>query len=202
MTKAALLPVLFVMTLGLAGCASAPVHYYTLMAPTAPVNPPSGSAPDLIEVLPVGIPEALNRQALVVRRGEAGIAILERERWAGPLDEEVRRALSAQLAARLGAQDVTGLTRVPGQSVLRVKVEIRRLDAWPGRQVDLEADWSVGFAKEPGQRTVCRSRLHRPASAGDSEALVAACQQVMGMLAQRIAEAARTHDAASGGGCP
>ncbi len=186
-----LLPVLLAAVLGLGGCASAPVRYYTLVAPAASNG--AATASYQIEVLPVGIPEALDRPGLVVRQGEAGVAVLDRERWAGPLGEEVRRALSARLAVLLGAQDVSGLARAPGQPVLRVKVEIRRLDAWLGQQVDMDADWSMGFASSPQQRTVCRSRLSQSAPAGDVEALATACQQLLNSLAQRIAHAVQSH---------
>jgi len=198
-TKPALFPVLLATMLGLGGCASAPVRYYTLMAPAASNG--AATAPYQIEVLPVGIPEALDRQGLVVRQGKAGVAILDRERWVGPLDEEVRRALSARLATLLGAQDVTGLARAPSQPVLRVKVEIRRLDAWLGRQVDLDADWSVGFAGSPQQRTVCRSRLSESAPEGDGEALVTAYQQALNLLAQRIALAVQSHGGENNAAC-
>lgn len=195
MSKRTLIPFLLATALGFAGCTSAPVHYYTLLAPVAPADAAASEAPYAIEVLPIGLPESLDRQALVVRQGETGVAILERERWAGPLSEEVQRALSAQLATRLHSQDLTGLAHTSGRPVLRIKVEIRRLDAWPGRQIDLDADWSVGFADAPALRTVCRSHLLQPAP-GDTSGLAAAYQQVLGTLAQRIAQAAPARDGA------
>jgi len=198
-SKIAWLPFLLAAAFGLTGCASAPVRYYTLMAPVADTS--SATAPYQIELLPVGIPEALDRQALVVRQGEAGIVVLDRERWVAPLDEEVRRALSLQLAARLGAQDVTGLARAPDQPILRIKVEIRRLDAWLGQQVNLDADWSLGFAESPQRRSVCHSNISKPTPANDSEALVKAYQQVLSTLAQQIAEAAKASNGTGRGVC-
>ena len=169
----------------LAGCSSAPVHYYTLLQPAA-AAPAVAQAGYLIEVLPVGVPEAQDRQGLVVRTGNSQVAMLDRERWAGPLADEVRAALSSQLSAKLGARDATGLAKPADAKVLRVKLDLRRLDAWLGQRVDVTADWSVGWADKPGERLVCSSKLSVPAP-GDASALVEAYQQALAQLAGQIA---------------
>ncbi len=184
---------LLVLPLGLAACsASAPVRHYTLLNPQGDVQPQGAPARFVVEVLPVTLPEYLNQPQLVVRQDDGGrLAVLDDELWVGPLDEEIRSALSAQLAARLGTQDVAGLSWPGDVPVIRVKLQIRRLDAWPGKRVQLEAGWALGDAREPGgARLVCQGRFEAPAGAG-YPALVQAQQRLIAALAQRIGQDAR-----------
>lgn len=179
---------------GLLGCqAAAPVRFHTLaspMAAPAAAAAPASPAAFLIDVLPVGIPAQLDAAQLLVRQGDSGVVALEGERWIGPFADEARGALSAQLAQRLATTDVAGLAPPKGQPVLRIKVQIRRLDAWPGQQVRLDADWSLGFAHEPnGARLVCSTRHAVPAGP-DYPQVVQAQQRALADLAAQIADTA------------
>ncbi|MCB4361615.1 PqiC family protein [Quatrionicoccus australiensis] len=178
--------------LGLAGCASSPVHYYTLMAPasasSAPNKPPVAFR---LEVLPVGMPVLIDRQALVVRQGENGVAILDSERWTAPFSDELRDALSSNLARKLATQDLAGLPRAKGGRVLRVKLQVRRLDAWLGQQVQLEADWTLSFAGDTTNSPLtCRAQFD-VAAPGSYPQLVSAQQHAITLLAEGIAADAR-----------
>lgn len=190
---AAVVPCLVV----LAGCSSAPVQYYTLTAPAQ--SPSIGGAvqtattaaarePLYVEVLPVGLPEMLDRAQMVVRQGDAGVTVLDRQRWASPLSDELRAALSTQLAAQLGAADAAGLPRQTGAPVWRIKVEVRRIDAWPGRQLQLDTDWSANLTSDPARRLICSSRVALESPA-DYPGLAATHQKAVRHLAQQIANA-------------
>jgi uncharacterized lipoprotein YmbA len=187
---------------GLAACSSAPpIHYHTLLAPGVQAAAGVQPAPFLIEVLPVGVPVQADQPQLVVRQGESGLALLEGERWAAPLADEVRQALSAQLASGLATQDVAGLARPGGRQLMRIKVQIRRLDSWPGQRAQLEADWSLGMADEPGAaRLTCSTRLDAAAPGGYPE-LVQAQQRLIAALADRIGGAARAWSRTRGAAC-
>ncbi|HWU34701.1 MAG TPA: PqiC family protein [Methylovorus sp.] len=177
----------------LGACASSPpVHYHTLLAPVAPASVAPANAPFLIEVLPVGIPPQLDQSQLVVRQGPSQVAVVDGERWAGPLADEFRNALSAQLTRRLQTQDVAGLTVPKDKPVLRIKVQVRRLDAWPGQMAQLDADWSLGLAHQPGNpRFLCHGQFQEQAAGGYAE-LVQAQQRSIAALAERIAAQAST----------
>ncbi|MDR1708365.1 MAG: PqiC family protein [Candidatus Accumulibacter sp.] len=168
--------------LALAACGSPPVRYHTLLPPD---EAPARGAPAafLVEVLPVGIPAALDQPQIAIRRGEAGVVLLDGDRWAGPLDEELRRALSAGIGRRLGARDAAGLPRPPDRPVLQVKVEIRRLDAWPGRKIVLDADWTLVYANA---RRLGGARIEEPAPGALPE-LTQAAQRAVAALAEKIA---------------
>jgi uncharacterized lipoprotein YmbA len=103
----------------------------------------------------------------------------------------LRNALSAGLVSRLKTQDLAGLARPAHRPVLRVKVEVRRLDAWPGNKVQLDADWALGFADETANaRLVCHGRFEAPTPGGYPE-LVLGQQRLVDALAKRIADDAR-----------
>jgi uncharacterized protein len=178
--------------LGLSGCTSAPVHHYTLMTPAAATGAPTKPAVAFrLDVLPVGMPAQIDRQTLVVRQGENGIAILDSERWTAPFGDEFRDALSDGLTRNLGTQDVAGLPRAADGRILRVKVQVRRLDAWLGQRVQLEADWTLRFAGEsPGSLLTCHAQFDI-AAPGSYPELVGAQQRAIALLAVEIAANAR-----------
>jgi uncharacterized lipoprotein YmbA len=178
--------------LALSACSSsAPVHYRTLLGPPVPNAAGAPAAPFLIEVLPVGIPAQLDQAQLVVHERDGSMRILDNERWAGPLADEIRGGLSAELARRLGTQDIAGLARPAGKPLLRIKVQVRRLDAWPGERVLLDADWSIGEADGNGNaRLTCHGQIDQPAPGGYQQ-MVEAQQGAIGALAARIALDAR-----------
>ena len=66
----------------LAGCASAPVHYYTLSAPAGTASAPAGAqAAYMIDVLPVSVPTPADQPQLMVRNGDGSVSALYSERW-------------------------------------------------------------------------------------------------------------------------
>lgn len=173
--------------LALAACASAPMHYYTLIAPAQDQASAAPPAPFQFELLPVGVPAQVDQPQLVVRQGAQGAAVLDNERWIAPLADEVRGALSADLARRLNTQDISGLPAT-GKPVLRVRVDLRRFDSVPGDYALIEATWSL-HALNGGATLACTSRISEPVGAG-YDALVAGHQRALAALAAQIAGAA------------
>lgn len=170
----------------LGGCTAAPVRYHTLLAPVAAPDT-SQRAPLLIEVLPVGVPALLDRPQWVVRQGDSGVTVLDGERWAGPLSEELRAALSSQLVRRLGTRDIAGLPASTSFPVMRIKLQIRRLDAWLGQRVQLDADWSLGYAIAPARKYLIRHGQFSEAAPGGYAELAQAQQRIVARLAARMA---------------
>lgn len=171
----------------LAACASAPMHYYTLIAPAGSQAPAGAPAPFRFTLLPVGIPAQVDQPQLVVRQNAQGVAMLDDHRWIAPLGDEVRGALSADLARDLHTQDVSGLP-AGDKPVLRIKVDLRRFDSAPGRYALIEAAWSV-HALKSDTVLACTSRIEESVGPG-FDALVAGHQQALKALASRIASVA------------
>lgn len=195
-----------VAVLALAACASAPLHYYTLIAPAGEsaegVVPASQAELSLpFELLPVSIPAQVDQPQLVVREGGQGVALLNGERWIAPLGDEVRGALSADLARELHGQDVSGL---PGNDkpLLRIKLDLRRFDSQPGSYALIEGTWSVRqLHGAHADMLACTSRVSVAVGPGYA-ALVEGHQRAIGQLAAQIASAARALGNGQVAACP
>ncbi|MEA3119858.1 MAG: uncharacterized protein QOI13_3128 [Paraburkholderia sp.] len=178
----------------LSACASSPAsRFYTLgagnTAPGAFASAMQGTASPafLIEVPPVSVPSQVARSQLVVQTGDARVDVLEQERWASPPADEIRRALSGDLAAQLGTFDAYGAPHPNGVPVYGITVNVRRFESWLGSRAVLDAVWSV---RAMGTQTVltCRTMVQVPVAAGYS-ALVDGHRQAVAQMAKEIAAA-------------
>jgi uncharacterized lipoprotein YmbA len=201
--------------LSLAACASAPLHYYTLIAPSGSMAPAGASAgasgsnrpPLPFELLPVSVPAQVDQPQLVVREGGQGVALLNGERWIAPLGDEVRGALSADLARELRSQDVSGLP-ANDKPLLRIKLDLRRFDSQPGSYALIEGNWSVRLLHGGGHdggghadALACSSRISETVGNG-YDALVQGHQRAIEQLAGQIAAAAYSLESGQAAACP
>jgi uncharacterized lipoprotein YmbA len=92
-----------------------------------------------IEVRVVHIPPQLNRSELMVRTGPTEVTLLENERWASPVKDEIKDALRLELERRLSR--VTGLN--PALTKLRLDIDLQQLEVELGQYALLEATWSA-----------------------------------------------------------
>ncbi|WEN16587.1 PqiC family protein [Rhodanobacter sp. AS-Z3] len=186
----------------LTACASAPMHYYTLVAPMDGMAAPTTNAASLpFELLPVGIPAQVDQPQLVVREGGQGMAVLGSERWIAPLGDEVRSALSSDLARELLSQDVSGLP-AGDKPMLRIKLDLRRFDSQPGGQALIEGAWSVRLLHGAHPATLsCTSQISEPVGPG-YPALVQGHQQAIARMATQIAAVGRALGAGEAPTCP
>lgn len=183
--------------LGACGTTSAPTRFHTLLPPASertaaqPVDPGF-----LIELEPVGIPAQIDQPALVVRLGDGSLRVLDRERWAGPIGDEMREALSEHLVRTLGAVDVRGLRR-GARPAHRVRVEVRRLEAEAGAQAHLEAGWTVEAAG--GATRVCARRANARVGMGP-DAIAQAYRDLVVDLGAAIAASVKAQRAGQADG--
>jgi uncharacterized protein len=120
------------------GCTSAPVRYYTLTPAPDKTFPVSATTPT-VDVRVVHIPPQLNRAELMVRAGPTEVTVLENERWASPVSDEIKDALRLELRHRLGR--MTGLHR--DFSKLTLDIDVQHLEAEFGRYALIEVSWSA-----------------------------------------------------------
>jgi uncharacterized protein len=197
--------------LALAACASAPLHYYTLIAPAGSMAPTGESAGALsganrsplpFELLPVSVPAQVDQPQLVVREGGQGVALLNGERWIAPLADEVRDALSADLARELHSQDVSGLP-ANDKPLVRIKLDLRRFDSQPSSYALIEGNWSVRLLHGGGHTgaLTCSSRISETVGPG-YDALVQGHQRAIEQLAAQIAVAAYSLESGQTAACP
>lgn len=177
-----------------AGCASVgeKTKFYTLSVPsdTRGKDPYPGYSvtPIFIEVMPVSVPERLARPQLVVSsKGQDGeLLVLEQARWSSPFNLELRDALAAAIAGKIGAIKVIRRGRLAGQPIYRIAVELSQFDATVGGRVNARFDWTITHSTQ-ARSVACYSVISE--SAGDSiESLVNGIQHVVAAAAESISE--------------
>jgi uncharacterized lipoprotein YmbA len=185
---------------GLIGCGtSPPTRFYILndIAPAAAAPPatragpaapaPSSSPTPLpVQLGPVAIAPELDRPELVTRSGPNRVRVADFERWAAPLDDQVRRVLSDDLAARLAPGLILGAD-VPAASQPHRTLGIA-IDEFYGDDscaVSLRAGWSLWRPNAGSLHGT--EQLQIPASAPCGEQLPAAMSRALAALADRLA---------------
>ncbi len=166
-----------------AGCGTPapPPRYHTLLpAPDAAPAAPVAARPGW-EALTVVVPPQVDRLEWVVRMGDGALAVLDDERWAAPLTDEIGAALADRLRR---AAPATSLPN--GRKPWRIAVEIQRFETLPGRLARIDAEWSLrpGDAGTGGWR--CRGGFEQPAEPG-YVALATAHRQLLQRLGDAIA---------------
>jgi uncharacterized protein len=180
-----LLPVLL-----LVGCGSSPkTHFHTLVAVPPTPTASRQSAMDLpVQVGDVNLPGTLDRLSLVTRGSGTALNLSDQDRWAAPLDELIRRALTSDLRDRLGIEHVLAPgDPKPHGAVLVVALNIQRFSGDAAGDVVLEADWMAGKSTEGSAIRTRHVRLNVKAASNTPDAITAAMSQALGQLADTIA---------------
>jgi len=167
-----------------AGCTSAPVRYYTLTAPPDRTLPAPEPIP--IDVRVVHIPPQLNRSELMVRTGPSEVTLLENERWASPVKDEIKDALRLELQRRYSR--MAGLR--PDITKLTLDIDVQQLEAELGRYALLQASWSAtssatGQRSDGARATTCTFQANEKIHAGYA-GIVEGYQREIAALADAI----------------
>lgn len=179
------------LSLAMAACSSTKESsFYTLQTEASAQAPLASGSPLWVEVVPVQVPQQVQRPQLVLDEGDGKVKIDEFHRWAGSLDDEVGAALSSALSRDLGAVDVYRTPVPAGRPVYRISVKVQRFDSAPGRRTALDAVWSVRRLPDSVTMT-CRTALQQPVAAG-FPALVAGHRAQIEQLAAQIGSAVQS----------
>jgi uncharacterized lipoprotein YmbA len=134
------------------GCTSAPVRYYTLTpAPDQTLAAPETSL--AIDVRVVHTPPQLKRSELMARTGLTEVTILENERWASPVNDEIKDALRLELQRRQGR--MTGLRAA--FTKLTIDIDVQHFEAELGKYALLDVSWSATLFATGTQSTGARA---------------------------------------------
>jgi len=170
----------------LAGCSTpAPERFHTLLTSDSFASAPAASAPIYVDIGPVSVPAQVDHAQWVLRQPDESLLLLEQDRWAAPLADELRGALAARLASRWGAIDVRGVA-IPMAAIWRVRVDVQRFESIPGREARIESTWSLSSSQRGGQTLVCRHVAHEDAAGTGVAVLAAAHRQAVTKLADAI----------------
>ena len=180
----------------LAACASPappPALYQLRSSPPVPVQAVAAPQQVLQLLLPVALPEALQRDALLLPQGQTGLQALAGHRWAEPLADAVPRLLRQDLVALLGEARVWAAPVPAGVVITRqCRVEILSLLATPERTaVVLQARWTLSDPSGRIAPQVQTTQIGVPSAGPDVDALVAAHRLALWRLAEQVALAVR-----------
>lgn len=197
----------------LSACSSSPTpNYYTL---SPQVTPLASSNVRVIEVLPVALPDRLNRIPLVLQQPSGESKVLDNDRWTSTFSSELRDSLSAGLQRKLGAVDRYSSGMTGGQVSYRIATDFSHFDiisAGNGekmksnaRMIDVAVAWIIkrqepinvpvktaaaGSAEIADHQMSCRMTFQQPVAsgAGDIQATVRASSVAMERVIDAVAQ--------------
>jgi uncharacterized lipoprotein YmbA len=182
-----------VVAAALAGCASAPSHFYTLNSTS--VGDGSPATTYAVVVGPVSIPGSVDRPEFTTQAGTNRVEIDEFNRWAAPLSDNIARAVAGDLAALLGTPRVTIAGLANFDPAYRVTIDIQRFESArsPGMGDStalIDAVWVISRTAG-GVSHSGRTVASEPAPGGSFEALAAAHSRALAKVSGDIASAIR-----------
>ncbi len=133
----------FGLCLLLSACASKPDRFYTLT--TLPETGRGAPRPPAIHVLlNVTVPSLVDRAEIVINTPNNGVLILDHERWAEALADQVSQTLARDIEQRRGDLLIgdRGFDRAASPTVT-MKVDIVRMFAQLPGHVSIEAHWRI-----------------------------------------------------------
>jgi len=170
------------------GCSrpSPTVTFHTL---TPLAKPAPAAKPLALEVMPVQLPELLQRSQIVVLEDQGVHRLATSHRWGNTLEKDIQRVLAENLSALLGSPSVvlypeggaTGAT-------LRIALEVSQCDGAPGGTLQFRATWRA--TRLDGRLAILqRAELTEPVEGSRIEDLVSAHDRLFTKLSRQIAEA-------------
>ena len=172
----------------LSGCASPGFRYHTLQTASGPST--TSTSRDQVHLTTVQIPAEVDTDQLVVRASNNTLVREPMDRWAAPLTDEIRGALDDAWRRDDGLEDVQNLGD-GSRSIPQLGVQVQKLDASLGGNVELVAHWWVSTGEGATIKTwSCQRVIVEPAQSG-IDGVVDAQQRVFRMLAGEMAASVR-----------
>lgn len=171
----------------LSGCAHSPPTAFFTLDPVPPERAAAVAAIAPVQLAAVHIPTLLDRPEIVKAIAGQRVEISEREHWAAPLAELLRKVLTQDLIARLPA----GTVILPGApapaEVRRLVVNLLELGADPAGRATMQGSWTL-LAGQNAQPLLSQEiRLSVESAPEDAGAQAAAIGRLSGELADDIA---------------
>jgi uncharacterized lipoprotein YmbA len=173
--------------LSLAACASIHADRFYALEPkpagTATL-PPAGAAAVSLKVT---VPSLVDRNELVLRQG-SGVTVLEHERWAAPLADQIVIVLGQDLEQRRPELMIS--SRHPSQAggpMIALSADIVEISATRGGAVSMEVRWRIERAGSPAGISG-RERFRQAASGNDYAQVVHAISDCVAQLADRLVQ--------------
>lgn len=192
---------LFLTAVAMTACSSSPTPNYYTISPK--ITPAVSSSIRVIEVLPVGLPDRLDRAPLVLQDSSGKSTVLNNERWTSTMSTQLRDTLSAGLQQKLGAIDSysSGLAG-NNQPLYRVSTDFSHFDIVDKSYINIAVSWVVKRQIPPtqlessnpkvitnaGSQLNCRIAFKQPVDqkAKKMDAIVSASSEAMGQIINSV----------------
>ena len=171
-----------------------PTQFYLLnpMADAGHGSPAAGQKGVSIALVPVALPEHLNRPQIVTRQNGHQVRVDEFHRWAEPLKVHVTEILAENLSMLLNTEGVSIIGRYKQTDVdFHLSIKIIRFDGWLGKEATLVCRWYLGKRDEPAGVHPERFSVTRPVEGNDYPDLVATLSQILADLSREIVKEIR-----------
>jgi uncharacterized lipoprotein YmbA len=169
----------------ISGCAlNRPDHFYVLDSGNSRTLDPRTTFATQV-ALRVTLPILVDRSEMVLLN-PAGVQILEHERWAAPLGEQIISVLGQDIEAR--REDVILASRriaEPGLPNATISVDVVQLALRKSSGVRLEARWRLQDGRD-GKVSQGRETFMAPAADANMPSLVRSINVCLGLLADRL----------------
>ena len=136
------------------------------------------------------MPEYLLRPQIVLRNDVNEITFEEYHRWAEPLHGNFSRVLAENLSLLVRTSRVA---LYPGYKTVdfsyQIVIDVIRMDAGSGRQIDLTARWSILDMHNKKLLTTSKTLIIEPLYEDGYRAIVAAHSRAISQLSSEIAQA-------------
>jgi uncharacterized lipoprotein YmbA len=206
----------------LAACGSSPVvRFHTLLPADSPApralpagdsdttgnttgNATGNTTALVVSLSTITVPTQVDQPQWLVRLPDDTLALLEQDRWAGPLRDELRSALLEVLVARWGAVDAR--TAAQGQTagqaaVWQITLDVSRFESTPGREARLDSRWSATTGQPGAPSAACGSTLRESAADGLA-ALAQAHRRAVARLGDEIGQQLQALQRGEAARCP
>jgi uncharacterized lipoprotein YmbA len=148
------------------------------------------SRPISVGIGPIRLPGYLDREEIMIRVEPNRFKILEDERWAEPLDENLARVLMQNLSVLLRTDQIFVFPWPRNEKPsYRVDVEVLRFESNSASQSQLTARWTITDVNNSDEVLSNELRVVRQAKDDSVGAAVAALSETVADLSSDIADA-------------
>jgi uncharacterized lipoprotein YmbA len=188
--------VVLAVVLAFSGCLSPSktpaTRYYVLNSLYTPENktPPVVILKDAsVGVGPIGLSQVLDRPQIIIRTSLNEIRVVDLERWAGPLNENLINVLVSNLSALLSTVKVLKFPWNPKIPVdYQIVMDITQFDGMPGGNVILRTRWGILSEKDDNVLSEGNLDLTEPIVGDTIADMVSAQSRLVAKLSHEIAE--------------
>lgn len=171
------------------GANTTPARSYVLSAAQPPEGGVATAPGATIGVLPVVIPDYLDRAAIVTREGTDQLRLADHDLWAEGVDRGIARVLVQDLTRLRPDRAFESFPWRRGQPLDgQISLRVERFDGPLGGEVELAARWSV---IGPDGRTILAARrasFREPTTDASYDAMAAAMSRATAQLSQAVAD--------------